>query len=194
MSHHVQVPFDVIITIIDQLHDDMITLQHCSLVSRLFITPARRYIFSDIEISSEALCLQFHDLLKSNPVIASHVRHLTLKIIPINDSYESEDQLWILEQYQTLTDILEILREHLCSFHYDGSLSYEHQSFIDFAPPLKSTLIRLFKSSNLTNVSLIDLNDFPIQLFATCLQLIQLKLRLSLIGCIRREESTAAHR
>ncbi|KAJ7863822.1 hypothetical protein B0H14DRAFT_3606827 [Mycena olivaceomarginata] len=72
-------PQELVDTILDILHDDGPSLKSCSLAARIFFISARKHIFRKIEIfSSSDVSQRFYELLCSSPHIAPLVEDLCI--------------------------------------------------------------------------------------------------------------------
>lgn len=91
--------------IVDNIEDDLPTLQACSLTNRSFFSSSRRYQFSRIELRAiklsedeappveSTLCQRFHTLITDSPHIASLVEDLRLLEGPQGDTWITEETL-----------------------------------------------------------------------------------------------------
>ncbi|KAJ7868597.1 hypothetical protein B0H14DRAFT_2503876 [Mycena olivaceomarginata] len=72
-------PQELVDTILDILHDDIPSLKSCSLAARIFVISARKHIFKKIEIlSSSDASQRFYQLLCSSPHITPIVEDLCI--------------------------------------------------------------------------------------------------------------------
>lgn len=74
------IPEDVIDEILTHLHDNSSTLKHCSLVSRSFLTPSRRLLFSTVFLKESRHVDKFYLLLQRSPEISNLVSTLQIYI------------------------------------------------------------------------------------------------------------------
>jgi hypothetical protein len=83
---------------LDHLWDDPATLRACSLTCRAWVPTTRLHLFRTVRLSSEATCIQFSELLHSNPVVARCVRKLTISAQYSGigaDNQAVEDDKWV---------------------------------------------------------------------------------------------------
>jgi hypothetical protein len=78
MARSVEIPQDIIDSIIAVVGDDARLLKQCSLVSSSFLLPCRKQLFSRITLRNDETCKGIHEFLVQNPVIQSFVRAITL--------------------------------------------------------------------------------------------------------------------
>ncbi|KAJ7868606.1 hypothetical protein B0H14DRAFT_312050 [Mycena olivaceomarginata] len=72
-------PQELVDTILDILHDDGPSLKSCSLAARIFVISARKHLFKKLEIlSSSDASQRFYELLCSSPHIAPLVEDLCI--------------------------------------------------------------------------------------------------------------------
>ncbi|KAJ7859100.1 hypothetical protein B0H13DRAFT_2356215 [Mycena leptocephala] len=100
----VYLPQELIDIIVDNLHDDILSLKSCSLTARTFVRSARTRIFNKIEIappsnptSSNNPCQKLHRLLTSSPQIAPLVNELCIVLVGSETSFEYDSDGQYLE-------------------------------------------------------------------------------------------------
>ncbi|PBK66776.1 hypothetical protein ARMSODRAFT_343861 [Armillaria solidipes] len=71
-------PQELVDLIMDELQDDQSTLIACSLASRSFYHPSRRYIFRQISLGPNSVDA-FNTIIAASPDIPSHVHELSIK-------------------------------------------------------------------------------------------------------------------
>ena len=78
MAKSMEIPQDIIDSIIAAVGDDRRLLKQCSLVSSSFLLPSRKHLFSRIILRNDKACQGIHQLLVQNPAIQPCVRAITL--------------------------------------------------------------------------------------------------------------------
>ncbi len=71
-------PPELLDHVLDYLHDDKLSLRHCSLTSRNWLPRAQHHLFHSIDIDSTT-CNAFTRLLESNPSLGSHVANMAIE-------------------------------------------------------------------------------------------------------------------
>jgi hypothetical protein len=147
---------DIIISILEELRHGTQTLRACSLLSRFYLWPSRKVLFSVICLNGYAgkaptRCQRLHRLLESNPQIASCVRELHLR--------EDGDSGWIAGE-KTLPLVLRALGclRALFILAFMEDLDWRNLS-ID----LQLAFLERFKS--LTTLRIWHLHNLPIDQF-----------------------------
>ena len=176
MKKSVEIPQDIIDSIISAVGDDTRLLKQCSLVSSSFLLPSRKKLFSRITFSSDQSCQKIHQFLVQNPVIQSSVRAITLtEYIP---SWSSGNTKWM-----NGTSLLAILRLPFCCLEHlsiNVSPCYWNPkpwNWNNFGGELKDALSNIVYSSNLKTLSLEGITNFPITFFLPIVHLTELELR-----------------
>jgi hypothetical protein len=170
MAKPVEIPQDIIDSIITEVGNDKRLLKQCSLVSSSFLLPSRKHLFSRIILRNEKACQGIHQFLVQNPVVQSFVRAITLKDIW---SYN-------FPQWMNGTSLLAILRLPFgCieCFSINLGKGYEEpkpwtRDWNKFSSELKDALSNIIHSSNLKTLSLKGISSIPVTLF---LQIVHLK-------------------
>ncbi|KAJ7306743.1 hypothetical protein DFH08DRAFT_513527 [Mycena albidolilacea] len=155
-------PQELIDTIVDILHDDGPSLKSCSLAARTFVISARKHIFKKIEIlSSSDTSQRFYELLCSSPHIAPLVEDLciasVLEKFPVTCAYLDPSGDYM--SGRALSLILPLLTElKRISIIENGDVS---QTCVEFSRswnkmelPLQSALANVFSSPRLEAVHL----------------------------------------
>ena len=81
MAKSIDIPQDIIDSVMAAVRYDTQSLKQCSLVSSSFLFPSRKYLFSEISITNDKDCQRIHQLLVQNPVIQTFVKDITWKIV-----------------------------------------------------------------------------------------------------------------
>jgi hypothetical protein len=159
-------PQDLVDTILDDLHDDVPSLKSCSLAARTFVISARKHIFKKIEIlSSSDASQRFYELLCSSPHIAPLVEDLCITSIlerfpetcayldPSGDYMSGRPLSLIL---LLLTELKRISIIETGNVNRWTSRQYG-RSWNKMEPPLQSALANVFSSPRLEAVHLCGL-------------------------------------
>jgi hypothetical protein len=186
------IPQDVIACIIDEIptqlfsHRDRETLRACSIVSRSFLHPSQKTLFSSILLrhySSDPdgygshLCRRFHNILASSPHISRYVRHLAIVDFKGRQSTSPEEhESWMLSE-PTFPLVLRML-PCLRSFHVNPAYRPLPLNWHTFSADLKSSFIHLLRTPSLTTVEFRTLN-VPSAIFLYAPQLTHLRFSCS---------------
>jgi hypothetical protein len=76
----VQLPPELIDTILDHLHDDKLALSACSLVRKTWTHTARYHLFADVNIESESGCTNLLRLLRPGSAAIPYIRRLRIMV------------------------------------------------------------------------------------------------------------------
>ena len=196
-------PQELVDTIINWLSDDVESLRASSLVSRHFVSPSQKHLFSTIELLSEPHCrlylpsraqkapaqfptstfiAKFADLLESSPHLASYVHRLILS----DDLSEAKLTLcpvstWLsIGTSECLVAILPRLRK-LQTFHILGVWQYK-TAWSHFKPCLRDAMVTMFRLKSLSSLTIHWIHNFPLAMLRSCSQLKHLDLRLSSVS------------
>ena len=158
----VEIPQEIIDTIVGQLsgHDD--ALRSCSLVSRSFLDPSHRNLFAIILLDGIEKTKRLHELLMFNSQLSSYIRDLTFVVaIPVDMTAQRLLSDWLQAHDNALTSILRNVPHlrHLAlgdfrSYYLDWNmLSSDLQSVLSelFQSPFLAT-IKIFRFTNLLNL------------------------------------------
>jgi hypothetical protein len=155
-------PQELVDTILDNIHDDVPSLKSCSLAARTFVISARKHIFKKIEIlSSSDASQRFYELLYSSPHIAPLVEDLcivsVLKRLPGTFGYFDLGGDYM--SGRALSLILPLLTElKRISIIENGDLIQTcakfSRSWSKMDQPLQSALANVFSSPRLEAVHL----------------------------------------
>jgi hypothetical protein len=183
MARSVEIPQDIIDSIIAVVGDDARLLKKCSLVSSSFLLPCRKQLFSRITLRNDKTCKGIHEFLVQNPVIQSFVRAITLENIQLN------------RQWMNGISLLAILRLPFscldCFSIYFPLLKRSSCNWNDFSSELKDALSNIIYSSNLKTFSLNGITKVPITFFLPIVHLTTLALRAILPSDFGHENSSS---
>jgi hypothetical protein len=151
-------PQELVDMILDNIRDDIPSLESCSLVARAFVASTRKHIFKKTEVlSSSDACQRFYKLLSSSPHIALLVKDLCIVSVfpetPVNaDSYGGYMAGRTLSLILPLLDLTRISIVENGSTHHSG-MAY-NRSWDKMEQTLKSALASVFSSPRLEAVHL----------------------------------------
>ncbi|KAF9458770.1 hypothetical protein BDZ94DRAFT_1300988 [Collybia nuda] len=176
MSGESKIDFDTIPNILRELHDDVITLLACSLVSRAFRSPSQKLIFfsvvlKDSESPSLAAGERCHKLwktLEKKPQFITDIRELCL-----SDGTRSKKNPHWVPKNTSLPRILSILG-NLRSFSLISEKS--KLSWGEFSEELQCSIRQLLRCPSLTTLRLWDIVGLPRTILAQSPQLKTLSL------------------
>ena len=170
MAKTLEIPQDIIDSVITEVGDDTHLLKQCVLVSSSFLLPSRRQLFSRITLRSEQTCQGIYQLLVQNPVMQSYVRSIILTEDIDSSGSENHESL----EWMNGTSLLAILRlpfYFLVCFSIDLGLKFRNGSdpnpwnWNSFCSELKDALLNIIHSSDLKTLSLKGINNLPITFF-----------------------------
>ncbi|KAJ7306770.1 hypothetical protein DFH08DRAFT_514113 [Mycena albidolilacea] len=156
-------PQELVDTILDNIHDDVPSLKSCSLAARTFVISARKHIFKKIEIlSSSDAAQRFYELLCSSPHIAPLVEDLcitsvlekfsvTCAYLDPSGDYMSGRALSLI--LPLLTELIRISIIETGDVHNRSGREFS-RSWNKMEPPLQSVLANVFSSPRLEAVHL----------------------------------------
>ncbi|RDB18962.1 hypothetical protein Hypma_014410 [Hypsizygus marmoreus] len=176
-------PPEIVDSIIDQLHDEPVSLKNCSLVSKTFVSRTQKHLYTSIRLVFSLFAKRHAaqgllDIFINKPGLARHVQNLYI------ENYL--EGIWD-EQAECCRGTDEIL-PHFFScirslqlFSLKGrSLSrmYPYTKFpTNLSPYLASALLQMFRSNKVTEIAIMHINNFPIGHIAfTCPYLKRLSL------------------
>jgi hypothetical protein len=157
-----EIPQDIIDSVIAAVGYDKRLLKKCSLVSSSFLLPSRKQLFSRVSLTSDQKCQGIHQFLFQNPVIQSFVRTITLT------GSDSENSQWM---NGTVTSLLAILRLPFCCLErFSIIVRWDHRirnpwNWNNFSSELKDSLSNIIQSSTLKTFSLTGITQVPITFF-----------------------------
>ena len=171
----VEIPQDIIDSIIAAVGDDRRLLKQCSLVSSSFLLPSRKHLFSRIILRNDKACQGIHQLLVQNPAIQSCVRAITLM-----DRWGGNDAQWM--NGTSLPAILRLPFGCLECFSINlsqHSWNMDHlilRNWHSFSSELKDALSNIVHSSNIKTLSLRGVTQVPNTFFHQIFHLTTLEL------------------
>ena len=68
-----EIPQDIIDSVIAAVGEDTRLLKQCALVSSSFLLPSRKQLFSRITLRNDKTCWGIHQFLAQNPILQSSV-------------------------------------------------------------------------------------------------------------------------
>jgi hypothetical protein len=151
-----EIPQDIIDSVIEAVGDDTHLLKQCALVSSSFLLPSRKQLFSRITLEGDRICQRIHEFLIQNPIIQSFVRTITL----IEGSLRTP-------MYGS-TSLLSILRLPFCClerFSIHEYWNYNSCNWDRFSNELKDALLNIIHSSTLKTLSLTGITNVPMTFF-----------------------------
>ncbi|KAJ6572302.1 hypothetical protein B0H19DRAFT_1256195 [Mycena capillaripes] len=149
-------PQELVDIVVDNLHDDLPSLNSCSLAARTFVASARIHIFRKAEIlpppkprPSQTPCQKFHKLLTSSPHIAPLVEELSVVL-------GSERHVSWITTCRTLPLVLSLLNLKRISLTANGwkNAGDFNMDWAKMGRQLKSALVNVFSSPRLEAVHL----------------------------------------
>ena len=163
------IPQDIIDSVIVAVGDDTQLLKQCALVSSSFLLPSRKQLFSRITLSiDDQTCQRFHQILVQNPFIKAFVKSIFIE-------YKWDDNT--AAQYSSLLAVLQLPFCNLECFSIDGmyhpSLDWTWNSF---SSELKDAILNIIHSSTLKTLSLTGITEVPITFFFHIVHLTTLEL------------------
>ncbi|GLB45259.1 hypothetical protein LshimejAT787_2100190 [Lyophyllum shimeji] len=171
------IPEEIIDLFMEELHDEVETMKNCALVSRTFLTSARRQLFSTVVLRSEDQFLGFSSLIAQNLRISVHVRRLLVS----RSSYLP----MIPQRLQSIISTFSAIRASLREVQVGYTHSVKNHSFRALPIELQDAFLDLFASPNLEIIIIGDFYDLPFPRLARFTQLRELG-----IGCQGDAESS----
>jgi hypothetical protein len=172
MAKSMDIPQDIIDSVIAAVGDDTRVLKQCTLVSSSFLLPSRKQLFSRFTLKNHQTSLGIHHFLVGNPVIQSFVRSITLT--------QDIDSWGMLKSPEWMNgrSLLAILRLPFCclerfSIIIDQDYPWDWNSI---RTELKDALSNIIHSSTLKTLSLMGITKVPITLFLHIIHLTTLEL------------------
>ncbi|RDB30376.1 hypothetical protein Hypma_007059 [Hypsizygus marmoreus] len=159
-----EVPQDIIDTILDELDQDKSTLSACSLVSKSFGLPCQKHLYKKIQIilfqppnKEHDRIEQLRDILKVNPFITAQVKHLVLRL-PEARAGRLLLTLEMLPRVSILT--VHPIHNFMLTSPWDS-----------FSQELRRDILGFMRSPQVIDLSIHFFHEFPTNLLATCPQL-----------------------
>jgi hypothetical protein len=178
MANSVEIPQEIIDSIIAEVGDDTRLLKQCSLVSSSFLLPSRKHLFSRIILRSDRACQKIYQYLVQNTAIQSSIRAITLaEYIDDCSGFEFESCQWM-----NSTSLLAILRLPFSCLEcfsikvYPDYWDAKPWKWSSFSSEMKDALSNIIHSSNLKTLSLEGVTQVPITVFLHIVHLTTLEL------------------
>ena len=189
MAKSVEIPQDIIDSIIVAVGDDTHLLKQCALVSSSFLLPSRKKLFSRITLSSDQTCQRLHQFFLQNPLILSSVKAITLT--EYLTSWRTREIEWI-----NSTSLPAILRLPFCclecfSINFSPDWDLKPWNWNTFSSELKDALSNIIHSANLKTLSLEGVTKVPITFFLYIVHLTTLELHFVSPNDFRDENSSS---
>jgi hypothetical protein len=160
VAKSLDIPQDIIDSVIAQVGDDRRLLKQCSLVSSSFLHPSRKLLFSKITIGSDETCRGIYQFLVQNPVIQSFVKTITL--MPVHRLKYPE---WMNGASLPAILRLSFCRLECFSIIFFRDWTLESWSWNLFSSEMKDALSNIILSSTLKTLFLKGITDLPITFF-----------------------------
>ena len=180
MAKSMDIPQDIIDSVIAAVGDDTRLLKQCTLVSSSFLRPSRKQLFSRITLKSDQTSLAIHQFLVQNPIIQSFVRSITLR----DNNGESGTYDPKFPEWMNGKSLLAILRLPFCCLECftilirRNTLDPISWDWNSFSTELKDALSNIIHSSTLKTLSLTGIPKMPIIFFLHIAHLTTLELRV----------------
>ena len=176
MVKSVEIPQDIIYSVIAAVGDDTRLLEKCALVSYSFLLPSRKKLFSRITLKNERTCQGIYQFLVQNPVVQSFVRSIYLT------DMEFDNSEWMNDTSGSLLAILRLPFRCLECFSFDlrerypRAWNHDPRSWDAFSSELKDVLSNILHLSTLKTLSLKGVTKVPITFFLQIVHLTTLEL------------------
>ncbi|RDB14983.1 hypothetical protein Hypma_016172 [Hypsizygus marmoreus] len=147
----VDVPQEIIDSVLDELQDDRAVLSTCALASRSFRARAQEHLYTGItlDLSAQARLSDLHTILITNPVLSDHVHDLSMLL-----------RQGTFRTLQILSPILGML-SGVQNLTISGDMS--HPPMWDFIEPeLRSCMYTVMQRPNVTKVTAENVHRVPI--------------------------------
>ena len=165
MVTSVEIPQDIIDSVIEAVGDDKHLLKQCTLVSSSFLLPSRKQLFSRITLRSDKTSQGIHQFLLQYPVIQSFVRSITLSGV---------ESKWV--NGSSLLAILRLPFRRLECFSIQARNVWDCWNWNSFSSELRDALSNIMLSSTLKTLSLAGISEVPISFFIHIVHLTTLEL------------------
>ena len=175
------IPQDIIDSVIAAVGNDTNLLKQCTLVSSSFLRPSRKQLFSRITLKSDQTSRAIHQFLVQNPIIQSFVRSITLSDND-GESFGAYDPKF--PEWMNGKSLLAILRLPFCCLECFTILIRRNTSiriswdWNSFSTELKDALSNIIHSSTLKTLTLTGIPKMPITFFLHIAHLTTLELRV----------------
>jgi hypothetical protein len=156
---------EIIDSIIGTFHFyDRTTLKECALVSRSFLIPSRRKLFSYLRLCSEEQCQNLYRFLVQNPYIQSSI--IALSIYGNHERYGRYPTVNTPNGILASEAMLSILRLPFRCLQKFSVVFFESSfGWNELRSDIRDTLWDLIHSSPLTSITLCGGSNVPIDLF-----------------------------
>ena len=170
-----EIPQDIIDSVIAAIGDDTQLLKRCSLVSSSFLLPSRKQLFSRVTIKNEETSKRIHQFLVQNPVIQSFVRTITLTHMKDHKHPEWINGASLLAILRLPFCYLECFSIVLLRIHCDWNVG-DPWDWNYFSSEMKDALSNIILSSTLKTLYLKGIINVPISFFLHIAHLATLEL------------------
>ena len=178
MAKSIDIPQDIIDSVIAAVGDDMHLLKQCSLVSSSFLRPSHKHLFSKISITDYKTCQGIHHLLIQNPVIQTFVKAITWDIA--RKWINSPSLLAILRLPFRCLESFSIFSCNSAScdmiLNLSENWSPEPWDWNSFSSEMKDALSNIMLSSPIKTLSLEGITNIPTTFFLHITHLTTLEL------------------
>ena len=171
MAKSLEIPQDIIDSVIAAVGEDTRLLKQCALVSSSFLLPSRKQLFSQIILRNDKTCQGIHQFLVQNPIIHSSVRAITLTDDIVGwGCCEPADLI-------TGTSLPTLLRLPFCYLESFSIKFYlEKFDWNGFSSELKDALSNIIHSFNLETFCFRGIKKVPTAFFLHIVHLTTLEL------------------
>ncbi|KAF8065001.1 hypothetical protein FPV67DRAFT_164405 [Lyophyllum atratum] len=176
MVHMLQLPQEIIDSVIGELADDRASLKRCSIVSSSFCGTAQKFIFRQLTISLSTKAEFYHDRLQhfllSNPHLALHVECLLLKV---NSNRRDEKIPWlpsVIRQIPHLRRVNMVLGSPALV-----EVNHRQWEWRLLPETLRNGILQLLQLPTIHDLSIHYIRGFPINALRYCPQLKTLDLQ-----------------
>ncbi|RDB26899.1 hypothetical protein Hypma_005164 [Hypsizygus marmoreus] len=172
-------PLEIIDIIIDDIHDQPLSLKSCALTFRNFRPQAQKHLFATIRIifpykSTRHAGQALLDVFVNHPELGNYVQNLYLKDY-FEGVWDTDKQIFC----RVTDEVLPRLFKHFCSlkrFSLDGAVALTRSRMLtdsaylnDLSPPLTSALFQMFRANQVAEISFEYIMNFPLGYIAmTC--------------------------
>ncbi|KAF9459065.1 hypothetical protein BDZ94DRAFT_1312706 [Collybia nuda] len=178
------IPFDIVNTIVQQLHDDPVALRTASLVSHSFLIPSQRCLFSKIDLwvnysrgGGYAKLRQLLCLFTERPDLPLHVRHFHLSTSGEAEPPFTESVCAIDSCIQSLLLLLQNVRSFTLYTSWDR-----------LTITCQNAILQLCNSPQLNHIDAQRLHAFPMACFSKISRVSRFTLRGTRISYLPKGE------
>ena len=181
MVKSVEIPQDIIDSVIAAVGDDAHLLKTCALVSSSFLLPSRKHLFSRITLKSDQTCQGIHQFFVQNPVIQSFVRSISLANMEHKNSEWMDGSTSLLAFLRLPFPCLEGFSIQFRNEYYsDGHWCWLHKlkplKWDTLNSELKDVLSNIAHLPTLKTLSLYGISKVPTSFFLHIVHLTTLEL------------------